>query len=429
MLSLPSAAAIAHGVLMVVLGPSAHAQTLQWERVPADEAPSSHLPPTSVAANVEGNVSDEGALVWERGGLSDQSSLIAEENSWEEVPPGEVIDTTESATTSRQAPPPPLPPAETTYGGFRDLYRGGRWYPSISTIVPMGFGPKGLMAGIGLNGSDCTPELTGCSRFPNISSESISEVGEAVLDTYIGFGDPSKIIGILISNITQNTIRSGERGEFLNGNQTGIAINRNLGPNTAVRVGAEGLVRWGGSRNLAADRPKSAYGVISHRIPLKPPRSLLQYGEATRWFTNLYLTAGAGNGYFRPLDEVVNAQVRAIKDAGCFPTERCSRERTRDAALRGTEWGVFRPIGAIALAITDQANFITEWTGRNLNVSLSLQPVAEWGWTITPGIGQLIQNADYGKGFNVPELPGFDPVEITTSRPILYLRSIINIRF
>jgi hypothetical protein len=324
--------------------------------------------------------------------------------AWQPVAAGEHIEVLPDGSIAGEPEPEPIPvaaaPTLPTYGGFRDLYRGDRWYPSISTIVPMAFGPKGFMAGVGFSGSDCTIESKQCINYPTITSESIRDVGEAVLDSYIGFGDPTRAVSVLVTQFTQNTIRAGERGDFLNGNQTGFAISRNLGPNTAIKLGAEGLIRWGGSGNEAADRPKSAFGVISHRIPLKPPPTD-PFDDGIRWFPDLYLTVGAGNGQFRPLDQVISAQIQSAKDAGCWFTA-CSPEKTRDAFLKGTEWGRFYPIGSVALAVTDQLNLITEWTGRNLNVSVSWQPIREWGWTITPGIGNLIQNSDYGKNVNIP---------------------------
>ena len=167
--------------------------------------------------------------------------------------------------------------------------------------------------------------------------------------------------------------------------------------------------------------------MISTRIPLKQWRPESEH-DGINWFPDLYLTAGAGNGAFRPSDAVISAQIQSVKDAGCWYTA-CSHEKTRDAYLRGTEWGNFYPIGSIALAVTDQANLITEWTGRNLNISISWQPIREWGFTITPGIGNLIQNSDYGKNASIPACSACDMGSAITTRPIWYLRSMINIRF
>ncbi|QPN65894.1 hypothetical protein [Synechococcus sp. CBW1006] len=351
--------------------------------------------------------------------------------AWQPVAAGEHIEVLPDGSIAGEPKPEPIPvaaaPTLPTYGGFRDLYRGDRWYPSISTIVPMAFGPKGLMAGVGFSGSDCTIESKQCIKYPTITLDSLRNAAEAVMDSYIGFGDPDRAVSVLITQLTQNTIRAAQNDNFLNGNQTGFAISRNFGPNTALKLGAEGLIRWGGSRNTFADRPKSAFGVLSHRIQLNAPPTD-PFDDSVRWFPDLYLTVGAGNGQFRPLDQVISAQIQSAKDAGCWFTA-CSPERTRDAFLKGTEWGRFYPIGSVALAVTDQLNLITEWTGRNLNVSVSWQPLREVGWTITPGIGNLIQNSDYGKNVNIPACRECDMGDAITTRPLFYLRSMINIRF
>ncbi|WP_341885300.1 hypothetical protein [Synechococcus sp. UW140] len=316
-----------------------------------------------------------------------------------------------------------------TYGGFRDLYRGGRWLPSISTTVPMGYGAKGVMAGFGFSGSDCTIESKQCINHPTPTITSIQEIGEAVLDSYIGFGDPLNGVSVLISNITQNTIRQGQSGKYLGGNQTGVSISRNIGPDTAIKIGTEGMIRWGGPRNLDSDRPKSAFGVISHRITLRPEPTD-PFDTSTRWFSDLYLTVGVGNGQYRPLDQVISAQIQYAKDAGCWDGRRkCNDMQWRDAFLKGTEWGNYYPLGVLTLAVTDQAHLITEWWGRNLNVSLSLQPFKEIGWTITPGVGNLIPNSDYGNNVNIPACRQCDMGEAITTRPLFYLRSMLNIKF
>ena len=314
-------------------------------------------------------------------------------------------------------------PSSKVYGGYRDLYRDNEWYPSITTVIPMGFGPKGIMAGLGVSAVDCKPESRTCIQYPSISNKSINNAGEAVFDSYLGFGDPDNYASILITNMSQGVYRaSGGAGKktYFGGNHTGISIARNLWSNAAVKFGAEGLWR---ENSAQADLPKSAFAVISQRIPLRQK----DYNSTT-FFKDIYLTIGAGNGIFRPLDQVISAQIRSAKDAGCW-YKSCTDDQTRKAYLRGTEWGDFYPIGALALAVTDQAHVIAEWTGRNLNLSLSLQPIKEWGWTITPGVSTLIQNSDYGKSYNISSCPDCDMGGAITTRPILTLRSMINIKF
>ncbi|QVL52024.1 MAG: hypothetical protein KFB97_11090 [Cyanobium sp. M30B3] len=371
---------------------------------------------------------------------------IAAEPTWEPILPGEEITPAdvarqvEAEEAARQEALAELEPQqpEPTFGGFRDLYRGKRWYPSISTIVPMGFGPSGFMAGIGFSGADCRPESRTCTRFSSVSAESIREVGEAVLDGYLGFGDSSKSVGVLITQTSGGTYRASERGNTFERMQTGFALSRNFGPDTALKLGAEGALPWDQQEYEQAfqiEVPKSAFAVISHRIRLKgdPAEAQADPGanpEPIRWFPDLYLTAGLGNGVFRPSDAVIRSQIREVKRAGCWNAP-CTNERVKRALTQGTEWGTPYPIGAIALAITDQLNLITEWTGRNLNLSVSIQPFRNIGFTITPGIGNLVRNSDYNNGFAKDNIDcqGCDFGNAVTDRPIFYLRSMISFRF
>jgi len=367
--------------------------------------------------------------------------LITASPTWEPVVPGEEftavdvareVDAQEAARQDALAELEPVP-QEPTFGGFRDLFRGNRWYPSISTIVPMGFGPSGFMAGIGFSGADCRPESGTCTRYSTLSAESIQEVSEAVLDGYLGFGDSSKAIGVLITQTSGSTFRSADRGSVLERMQTGFAISRNLGTNTAIKLGAEGAFPWDSEQYFdqfnSAEVPKSAFAVVSHRIPLRPDPAPDEEHK-TRWFSDLFITAGLGNGIFRPSDEVIRAQIREIKRAGCWKNP-CTPEQVKKARILGSEWGDPSPIAALALAVTDQLNLITEWTGRNLNISLSIQPFHNVGLTITPGIGNLVNNSDYNNGF--PKEPvGCDNCDfgnLVTNRPIFYLRAMFNMRF
>lgn len=367
--------------------------------------------------------------------------LITASPIWEPVVPGEEftsvdvareVEAQEAARQDALAELEPVP-QEFTFGGFRDLFRGNRWYPSISTIVPMGFGPSGFMAGIGFSGADCRPESGTCTRYSTVSAESIREVSEAVLDGYLGFGDSSKAIGVLITQTSGSTFRSADRGSVLENMQTGFAISRNLGTNTAIKLGAEGALPWDSEEYFeqfnSAEVPKSAFAVVSHRIPLGPDNAPDEE-HLTRWFSDLFITVGLGNGIFRPSDEVIRAQIREIKRAGCWKSP-CTPERVKRARVRGSEWGDPSPIAALALAITDQLNLITEWTGRNLNISLSIQPFRNVGLTITPGIGNLVNNSDYNNGFP-KEAVGCDNCDfgnLVTNRPIFYLRSMFSVRF
>ncbi len=406
--------------------PSSRSSSLSWELVEPAAAPTAASPP----AQAEPKATAKEQLIAVAG------------PTWEAILPGEEITAEDVAqavkadeevrqeATANLAPPP----VEATYGGFRDLYRGNRWYPSISTIVPMGFGPTGFMAGIGFSGAECRPESGTCTRSSKGSAESAREESEAVLDGYLGFGDSSKTVGVLITQTSGSSARSAVRGSFFERMQTGFAVSRNFGPNTALKLGAEGALVWDRDQYFSqfnsAEVPKSAFAVASHRIPLVPVGADATAPPLRRWFSDLYLTVGLGNGVFRPSDDVIQAQIREIKRAGCWNSP-CPPERVKKARIRGSEWGDPSLIAALALAVTDQVNLITEWTGRNLNVSMSIQPFRRIGLTITPGIGNLVRNSDYNNGYP-KEAVGCDNCDfgnLVTNRPIFYLRSMISVKF
>jgi len=354
----------------------ASGEPLRWELV--EPAPSREEVRTPTPAAVPQANRETAGLNWEMVVPDDGAQpvtpaapepLVASQPTWELVLPGEEfssadvareVEAQEAAEREALAQMDPVP-AEATYGGFRDLFRGERWYPSISTIVPMGFGPSGFMGGVGFSGADCRTESRTCTEYAN-SFESFQEVGEAVLDGYLGFGDSSKSIGVLITQTVGSTFRSGQRGDYLDRMQTGFALSRNLGPNTAIKLGAEGAIPWDQEEYELAfniEVPKSAFAVISHRIPLKKevPALFSDFEkEPIRWFPDLYLTAGLGNGVFRPSDAVIRSQIRQLKKAGCWRAP-CTNLRVRRALTRGTEWGNPYPIGAIALAVTDQLRY------------------------------------------------------------------------
>ena len=114
-----------------------------------------------------------------------------------------------------------------------------------------------------------------------------------------------------------------------------------------MRVGVKNLIDIKDC-GLECGFPKSAYGVVSQRIRLNP--------DHRGWFSNAYLTAGVGNGEFRPLDEQVKASIASQRDAGCqtygyVPDQPCSPNTLRRAVLDAANYGELTPIGAAAIEV------------------------------------------------------------------------------
>ena len=204
-------------------------------------------------------------------------------------------------------------------------------------------------------------------------------------------------------------------------------MSRNFGSDTALRLG---IKNWLDVKEcgLNCGFPKSAYGVISQRFRLRQD----QY----TWFPNAYLTAGVGNGEFRPLDEQVRASIAAQKSAGCqtygyIPDRPCSSNTLRRAVLDAANYGELTPIGAAALEVYPGFNAIGEWSGRNLNLGFSVRPFEELGLVFTSMWNNLLQNCDYGCEIRVPGSP--DPValpdNLITFRPVWSFKLSLDMKF
>ena len=328
-------------------------------------------------------------------------------------------------------------PSGATFANDKAIWRDEQWHPQISSMVPVGFGPKGVMATAGVYGIDCT--TAGICTKPNSWDDyrdQLEAVGEAQYDLSLSFGDAEKLVGLtLTASLEETQLPLGDRNtqgletdeNFLAEYYIGAHLARNIGPDTAVRLG---IKNWIDVKEcgLSCGFPKSAYGVISQRFRLNPNQN--------SWFSNAYLTAGVGNGEFRPLDEQVKASIAAQREAGCqtygyIPGKPCSNNTLRRAVLDAANYGELTPIGAAAVEVYPGFNAIGEWSGRNLNLGFSVRPFDDFGLVFTSMWNNLIQNCDYGCDISVPDQQGKVPLpeNMLTQRPIWSFTASINLKF
>lgn len=328
-------------------------------------------------------------------------------------------------------------PSGTTFANDRSLWRDDKWHPQISNTVPIGFGPKGVMANIGISGIDCT--ANGICTQPEDWADyqrQLEEFGEAQYNVSLGFGDTEKFVGVTFTAAIEETqIPLGERNtqglesdeNFLAEYYIGAHLSRNIGPDTAVRVGVK---NWIDVKECGLDCgfPKSAYGVISQRFRLNP--------DQNSWFPNAYLTAGMGNGEFRPLEEQVRSSIAAQRSAGCstygyLADKPCNSDTLRRAVLDAANYGQLTPIGAAAIEVYPGFNAIGEWSGRNLNLGFSVRPFEDFGLVFTSMWNNLLQNCDYGCKVDVPDYPEGAPIpdNMTTERAVWSFRLSVDMKF
>ena len=358
--------------------------------------------------------------------------------SWEAVPAGEEIPTLKAEETRTKLDNPvaklPTIPSGPTYANFRALWRDGDWLPQISSLVPVGFGPKGWMFSLYARGIDCNTGKGECPGFTTYSTwqNSLDTLASGQIEQVIGFGDPIKAFSVVLSNSSENLaaqIKNGalDSSTLTHGNQTGVHLIKALGPDTSIRTGIENLIRWD-SDNVFYD-PLSFYAVATQRIRINNNRS--------PWLQNLYLTAGIGNGDFRPIEQIFQAQTAALKQANCAtygytPKKPCSQDSFDRAIQSGSNYGQLNAIGSLGLEVYNGINLITEWTGRNLNAGISWRPFPELGLVITPMFQSLIQNCEYpGCKVSVPDYPERVPLpsSVLTQRARLSIQASIEIKF
>ena len=354
-------------------------------------------------------------------------SADIEEKIEEEAP---IQDPTNTAIAIR----PPVMPSGTTFANDKAIWRDETWHPQISSMVPIGFGPQGVMASIGLSGIDCT--ASGICSQPKDWDEyekQIQDFGEAQFDGSFAFGDSEKYVGLVITGaFEETTLPFGERNtneqkNIFSNYYLGAHLSRNIGTDTALRIG---IKNWLDVKEcgLSCGFPKSAYGVISQRFRLKE--------DQNTWLPNAYLTLGVGNGEFRPLDEQVRSSIAAQRAADCqtygyIPDKPCTGSSLRRAVLDAANYGEFTPIGAAALEVYPGFNAIGEWSGRNLNLGFSIRPFEEFGLVFTTMWNNLLQNCDYGCDIDVPD--NADPValpdNLITFRPVWSFKLSLDMKF
>jgi len=404
-------------------------------------------------------------LEWQ---ATQEASPSEQSPQWTELPTKESNDTTNSvvwhtvptdaddlatdpkALASPQPNPPSSPeeaqavlkvlaaqqPSGPTFANDKALWRDGLWHPQISNTVPVGFGPKSVMASFSLAGTDCT--ASGVCTVPatwDEYSQQLQAFGEAQWDWSLGLGDPTKWLGLTITSSFEetklqlggrNTGADSARNLFSN-YYVGFHLSRALGPDTSIRAGVK---NWIDVKDCGLDCgfPKSAYGVVSQRIRLKQKQD--------GWFPNAYVSAGVGNGEFRSLSEQFQASVAAQRAAGCStygyqPKQPCSDNARRRAVLEAANFGQLTPIASAALEVYPGFNAISEWSGRNLNLGFSVRPFEDIGLVFTSMWNNLIRNCDWGCNVDVPDYPGGAPIpdNLITYRPVWSFNVSLEFKF
>lgn len=238
--------------------------------------------------------------------------------------------------------------------------------------------------------------------------DEFNDYAKGAIDLNLGLGDPTRWLGIDLGfNFTSlATTRPGQDTagtDFGEGQGINLAISRNFSPDWGVKIGAINLIELDETQK---DTGRSAYAVVSGRIDLG--------GPPEKNTNDLYVTAGLANGLFRPLDTIVEDQRQACNALRRRKgTDLLTPQQIRNCNADGLNYGSPSPVAAVAWVINPQVSLMAEWWGRNLTLAASIKPIPGVNWVITPGVTNLVKNADWD-----PDVPGYTErarFQLTTS--------------
>ena len=374
--------------------------------------------PTQWAPLPDSKAKPAAGVVWEVV-PSSQPAQSTPSVSWQVVPPDEANAPLNSPVPSSPAVAEQLPKAPEPYvtGGLYQVKRGNEWLPSISQRVPNAYGSTfgTFQTGLFIESCNVTGDIVcGTRSF----GEEFNSNAKGIWSFLLGLGDPRKAIGLDLGfQITSlaSTRPNGSSGPSFTGDSGGtkfgegrgldLSISRNFSENVSLKLGVSNLIKLDEVQQL--DQPSSAFGVVSARFDLG--------GRPDDDSHDLYVTLGAANGIYRPLNVIVDDQAQTCA------AERASKGRNSTGLggaltycnIWGFSYGDPYPVASVAYMLNPQFSLIAEWWGRNLTLAASIKPIESINWVITPGITNLIKNADWD-----PSIPGYTTTprfQLTTS--------------
>jgi hypothetical protein len=211
-------------------------------------------------------------------------------------------------------------------------FRGDGRSPGLTILSPTGFGVDNWTPFIGASFQSET-------RYSNTSD------GGMVFG--VGLGDAREAVGVEVSYTVASfgTSRDFGTGGF------NLRIHRRFSEDFAGAIGWNGIITTG-----EVDFEDSIYGVLTKIFTLNE--------DITEPFSRIAVNAGIGNGMFRTEDAV---------DDG-------------DDTL-----GVF---GSVAIRLAEPVSLITEWTGQDLAIGLSIAPFPNSNFVITPAVRDITGAGD-----------------------------------
>lgn len=330
---------------------------------------------------------------------TEESAPVLAAVQWSIVSPEELEAYQQSLAeqvAEQEASPQPITPKPFVTGGLYQVKRGKEWLPSISQRVPSGYGSTFGTLQTGLFVESCNVTGGYVCGSQDFTSEFKSNA-KGVWSFLLGLGDPRKAIGVdlgfqITSLATTRPDQSSQGTEFGSGQGIDLSISRNFSEDVSIKLGVVNLFKI--DQVQQEDQPSSAYGVASARFDLD--------GDSANNSNDLYITLGAANGLYRPLNVIVEDQAQTCAREVAKRGSRRTGKYIDPCLIEGFSYGNPYPVASVAYMVNPQFSLIAEWWGRNLSIAASIKPFQNINWVITPGVTNLIQNADWD-----PAVPGY----------------------
>jgi hypothetical protein len=207
--------------------------------------------------------------------------------------------------------------------------------PNISIVTPSGYGADWGSAGIGIGFQER-------ARFTDDS--------DGVIGFGIGLGDSKDLVGLQVGLTLVDITDPFQDGSV------SAKLHRRLPYDFSVAVGVQGGFTFG-----TTDGGSSVYGVVTKRFALNE--------DVRKPFSEIYTSVGIGGGQFRSESDI----------------------------NRGNETvGVF---GSVAVRVVEPVSVITEWTGQDMTIGVSIVPFRNLPFVIVPAVTDVTGSAGDGARF------------------------------
>jgi len=257
----------------------------------------------------------------------------------------ELLETEERLDKNNPFTEKRTPPPQAQKNELNDS-RKRKSYPATAHNIPSGFGLSFMDFFIG-------GIISHRERYNNNTPDAVLYVG-------LGLGNPKRFVGLDVSaNITD------VKGEFAADGSFNAKLHRHIPWGiSSISLGVNSFSSWGRNSNVP-----SYYLAFSRHFWLK-----------YNYLKTFTFHIGVGNGFF--VSEDHHFDLFRIKNRGA-PGD------LHDF----TKWG---PFAGISLGIFDWMNFLADWNGQDLNLTLSFAPLSQQKLLINVGAKDLTGNAGSG---------------------------------